>query len=299
MMDGEDLGYILAASYTLRVDCFDVASGQLIDEFELPGSQANCIMTFDDKQTFAIGTYNCIFTYNLHSGGRQQPEAFQGHEGNITAIDRIGDIIISSCSEDMTVKAWDVRSFQMIQSIDIDEQCNSVISLGGNSIAVGTELGNIYMCDLNMGTKLTKEAISECPIRSMVATNSKTSFFSAMHNGTLKKFKVKGHEFEEEYDVRVHNNSILSVRVSPNDAMISTSSSDGSAKLLNCETGELKHTLQPGTEDWVWDAVFSKNSSIVITGGSDGGVRAWDVTNGKMMAQYCQLDKSVSSLGLL
>ncbi|CAN0041810.1 unnamed protein product, partial [Sphacelaria rigidula] len=49
---------------------------------------------------------------------------------------------------------------------------------------------------------------------------------------------------------------------------------------------------------WVWDAVFSADSSYIITASSDESAKLWDLRNGHVVRSYIKHDNAVTCVAL-
>lgn len=53
-----------------------------------------------------------------------------------------------------------------------------------------------------------------------------------------------------------------------------------------------------GHENWVWDAVFSADSSFLLTGASDRTARLWDVAAGDVVCVYSGHGKAITAVAM-
>lgn len=71
-----------------------------------------------------------------------------------------------------------------------------------------------------------------------------------------------------------HTNFVSSIAFSPDGQHLLTGSWDNTAKIWNCQTGQLLHTFKDHT-NWVRSVAFSTNETLIFTG-SENEVRIWD-----------------------
>jgi WD40 repeat protein len=72
-----------------------------------------------------------------------------------------------------------------------------------------------------------------------------------------------------------------------------TGASDGTAQLLNTNSGE-RHDL-PGHEGALWAVGFNPDGSRAVTAGDDGTARVWDVATGDLLATFTKHRDTVVS----
>ena len=82
-----------------------------------------------------------------------------------------------------------------------------------------------------------------------------------------------------------HDAYLLKVVISPDTAMLATTSSDMTIKIWNTSTWQLERTLQHH-QKWVWDAVFSADSVLLVTASSDTSSKLWDLRTGEVIRNY-------------
>jgi DNA-binding SARP family transcriptional activator len=68
---------------------------------------------------------------------------------------------------------------------------------------------------------------------------------------------------------------------SPDGSLVATASRDGTARVWDVGTGQLRHTLEH--TDQVWSASFSPTGSQLVTCGEKGRASVWDVGTGRLL----------------
>jgi WD40 repeat protein len=89
---------------------------------------------------------------------------------------------------------------------------------------------------------------------------------------TLKSIPLKGHSL-----------FIHGVAVSPDSALIASTSRDKTARVWNAASG--KQIFQLDHPDWVFAAAFSPDGKMIATVSRDRLVRLWDVKSGKLIGE--------------
>lgn len=90
---------------------------------------------------------------------------------------------------------------------------------------------------------------------------------------------------------------LLQARISPDCRSLVTTSSDGTARIFDTTTWQLRQTLNQHKK-WVWDAVFSADSSYLVTASSDRSALLWNLRTGTPVRQYTDHDYAVTCVAL-
>lgn len=99
---------------------------------------------------------------------------------------------------------------------------------------------------------------------------------------TVSDVAVAVHDLDEGTSRRLdgHTDAIFGLDVSPDGALVVSSSRDTTARLWDLARGQTLHTLRAHT-DVVYDAVFSPDGKQVLTVSKDGTARLWDARTGE------------------
>lgn len=292
--------YILAASYSLRINSYDFESGLLIDEFMLPQLQANCVVPLVNEPGFMVGSYSSIFGYDLRAGSTQTPYVLVGHEGNVTGISVNHDILYS-CGEDYFINGWDLREREMILELESRSQPNAVLTTTDNNIIITCgEEGEVETWDIRMCATTHRYTDIRSPIRSMDMSPNGNFFLAACHNGVVVGFNYRYGTITEKYRVNANNTCQTSIKISPDARTFATAASDNTAKIFSLETGELIHNLDHGkSKDWIWGVGYTSDSSTLVTGGSNCLIQGWDTKTGELKKKFPPLMKGISCIAML
>ena len=87
---------------------------------------------------------------------------------------------------------------------------------------------------------------------------------------------------------RDHDSLVYGASFSPNEALIASSSLDGTAKIWESASGRVLHTLG-GHGGAVLCVAFRPDGLALATGGADGVTRIWDAATGEEILNFAGL----------
>lgn len=105
-------------------------------------------------------------------------------------------------------------------------------------------------------------------------------------------------QFDAYTKLDAHGTYVTSVAISPDCKYVATSSADASVKVFDMKVFRQVQLLK-GHEDWVWQAVWSSDSTMLVTASSDGLAKLWNVASGEVMREYAEHTKTVSAICLV
>lgn len=136
------------------------------------------------------------------------------------------------------------------------------------------------------------------------------------------------HQWSLDGSFTAHEDYLLKCLISPDMATLATTSADHSIKLWKLRQGgvggsntgspdEGEAHMSPGKNDkggepktipmmkclahhqrWVWDAVFSADSSYMVSASSDQSAKLWDLRSGDVIRNYLGHNLAVTCVAL-
>src|SRR5262249_14894284 len=79
-----------------------------------------------------------------------------------------------------------------------------------------------------------------------------------------------------------HSGSVMAVAFAPDGKILASGSRDGTVRLWDVKTGDLRRTLGVHTGD-VYAVAFAPDGRLLATGGGDRTVRLWDVRTARVI----------------
>ncbi len=213
-----------------------------------------------------------------------------------------------SCSEDGTVKIWDLRS----QGYQRELKCHSGSTLTPcNSVALcpdqqtlitGDQSGAVRVWDLGTSSCI-QEIVPEAdgtPIRAVSAGEDGKRVIAANNNAEVFVWDVEnGKRLKDFHRFLAHKEGYcIKAKLSPDCQTLVTTGSDRTARLFSTQTWQLKQPPLAQHQQWVWDAVFSADSSYLVTASSDHSARLWSLKTGEVVRQYTGHFQAVTAVAL-
>ncbi len=96
-------------------------------------------------------------------------------------------------------------------------------------------------------------------------------------------------------DIPAHGGAIYAIATSPDGRQAASVSRDGTAKVIDLETGQVTARMV-AHEGIVRDVAFSTDGSLIATGGQDRRVRLWDVEDGSLLRSLNSHTDSITCL---
>jgi G protein beta subunit-like protein len=277
--------------------------------------QVNCLQITPDKKYIAAAGNPHIRLFEISSNNPNHVSSYDGHASNVTALgfQRHGKWMYS-CSDDGSLKIWDLRAPGCQRSYDAGVPLNAV-ALHPNQaeLLVADQNGAVRVYDLAANAMAARFAPEgETGLRSLDVVRDGSMLVAANNHGKCFFYAPdlsSPDRWELRQTLKAHNEYILKCKVSANGKLLATCSADKTAKVWSMPTlsgaggsgysseAKLVHTLQ-GHQRWVWDCSFSAVSSYLVTCSSDQSARLWDLSQGEAIRQYSGHHKAVICVAL-
>lgn len=291
---------LATGSFDHKIRLWDATSGTCPKVYRIGESQVNCLSISSDKSYLTAGGNPQLYLFDLQSPRDSPLITYDGHTSNVMSVGfRQDGSWLYSCSEDGTIKIWDIRTPTCQRTYDCQAPINSVV-LSPNQIEIisGDQAGNIRVWDLSTH-KCREEYCPEVdsPIRSVSIASNESMVTAGSHRGMLYVYNNKDGKLHLERSFQAHSNYLLKCIISPDLNHLATTSADKTVRLWNTETWELVRVLSRH-QRWVWDAVFSADSLYLVTASSDQSAKLWDVQTGEVMRNYIGHSLAVTCVAL-
>lgn len=269
---------------------------------EIGGIEAFAVSS--DGITFAIGGKDGLLQlWNRHTG--KQSLNLTGHTDKINALAFTADgTNLASSSRDRSIRLWDVRTgtqlLTLTKHIDSGKKLeydsdrtmlpsaefvnNLVFSLDGRTLASASELGTIWLWELNTGDLMTTLIEHEAAVDVLsVGWDYKVGLAFSPNGTLLASGGMDGQIMVSEVGSNPnplifkghHAWRVKVLAFSPDGKHLVSGSRDNSIRLWDAEIG-MEHIVLSGHVGEVNALAFSADGKTLISGSIDGTILLWD-----------------------
>ena len=161
---------LATGGYDHKIRLWEATSGLCSKVIRFSGSQVNCLQISPDKVFIAGGGNPRIHLYDVNSREDSPSQTFEGHSNNVTELGFQKDgKWLYSCSEDGSIKIWDLRTPVCQRNYSSPSPINSV-SLHPNQVELvsGDQSGCLKVWDLTASACRSEiTPVPETPLRSI------------------------------------------------------------------------------------------------------------------------------------
>ncbi|ETO22686.1 hypothetical protein RFI_14507 [Reticulomyxa filosa] len=205
----------------------------------------------------------------------------EGHSGFVNNAQFSPDgTKIASCSDDGTVRIWDIHMEKVIQVLEQHSHWinDAQFSPDGTMIVSGSDNTTIELCDVGSWTEIRKLVGHIGTVkRAKFAPDGKT-IVSCSDDMTIRIWDVaSGQELER---IEGHMKAVNDVQFSSDGQKIVSASIDETIGIWDVKTGGRLNTLE-GHAGSVTKVQFSPDGLSIVSCSWDRTIRIWDVMSGK------------------
>mmetsp|Transcript_5310 Transcript_5310/g.5464 ORF Transcript_5310/g.5464 Transcript_5310/m.5464 type:complete len:304 (-) Transcript_5310:200-1111(-) len=292
---------LATGGYDHKIRFWEATSGLCSKVIRFSGSQVNCIEISPDKMFTAGGGNPRIHLFDVNGREDSPMQTFEGHANNVTELgfQRDGKWLYS-CSEDGSIKIWDLRTPIHQRNYNAQSPVNTVILHPNQTELIsGDQNGCLRVWDLVANAcRSVIIPMAETPLRSISISTDGDIVAVGSHKGRMFIYTPNANKDLQLFtEYQAHNEYLLKCVVSPDNSTVVTTSADRSAKLWSTSSWNLTRTLAQHHR-WVWDAVFSADSSYMVTASSDQCGKLWDLRSGEVIRNYVGHNLAVTCVAL-
>lgn len=281
----------------------------------------NKLQISENKLRVAAGGNPNIQIYDVNSSNDNPLQTFEGHTQNVTDLGFQKDSKwLYSCSEDGTMKIWDLRAPTCQISNGNRSSLNAIqLHPDETEIITGDQAGCVKVWDMQTNSCRFEEVPqTDMPVRSLSIAKNANCLAVGLHKGRVCLYNPDGSKWKLGSEFTAHDNYLLKCLISPDMATLATTSADHSIKLWklgqDAETESESRTNNSGDKSdpnaipllktlshhqrWVWDAVFSADSSYMVSASSDQSAKLWDLRCGDVIRNYLGHNLAVTCVAL-
>jgi cytochrome c len=238
-------------------------------------SAVNAVGYFRDGRVATAGEDGTIAIW---ADGQAQPATvLKGHTAPVAAIAISPDgNTIASASWDRTIRLWPVAGGEPRVLKGHNDNVNGIAFTTDGSALVSAG----YDASVRMWPLSNLDAASTATVPTPLNTIAIAPDGEIVTAGADGKVYFLSASGELRGSVEIGPTPIISVAVSPDGSMVAAAAIAGSVGMIDRKERKLVRTLVgPGLP--VWSVVFTPDSKILLTGGTDRLVRRWNAVSGE------------------
>lgn len=174
---------------------------------------------------------------------------------------------------------WNIQSGTMITAFGKEHggACATLAPLESPYAATGADTNSISLWNLDTNTQMKELTGHKSSINSVQFSKDSSKIASCACDGLIKIWDFKTGDCTHTFNAE--SRITYTLAFGPTGAWIATGNWDGKVQIWNLET-KMKTDLgsHPGK---VWRVIAAENSKTLITCGTDGFVKVWDITSAK------------------
>ncbi|KIJ11247.1 hypothetical protein PAXINDRAFT_84802 [Paxillus involutus ATCC 200175] len=196
------------------------------------------------------------------------------------------DKTFASASSDGTCRVWNSETGELL--FDFDDHQNAVwivaYSPSGVKIASGSDDHTIHIRNTRTGERLTQPLLHADCVRSIVWSPDSRQLISACDDGQICFWSAPtGTQLGSPLQAHLGEITSNCMAISPSGSLLASASSDHTARLWNTVTRQpFGRVLQHN--DRVYTVAFSPSGQFVATGGREGIIFLWDISQEGVIA---------------
>jgi WD40 repeat protein len=201
---------------------------------------------------------------------------------NYCMVSPLGDLIFS-CSEDNTVKVWDVATGQERVTLEghTGEVLGCAISPLGDRLVTFSNDKTLKIWDINTGSMYVTleghtERISGCAV-----SPSGDWIVSCSYDGTFKIWDSNTGRLRST--LQTNSLFVTACATCPSGEAIISCSLDGALKIWDINTGQLRETIEEQTEAETMYAI-SSSGDYIVSCSDEGILKIWDINTEQLRA---------------
>jgi len=229
------------------------------------------VASYPPKHLLAVGSGKDIELWDFLTGKRSLVKT--GYQKSIQSLTFSQDgSFLTSTTDDRRVTVWAVASGQQIK--DVRAPYGQFVVAGTTHIGTGTSDGVVTLFDVRGGSQTVLKVGRLLEVSRTSANRDATLLASGSQLfGNVQVWLPNNEHALQTVKTRFYANSDL--QFSPDNKYLAWGTHDGHVAVLDIGSGELLELCCHGR--WTTSVVFSQDTRLLFSGGSDHEIRAWDL----------------------
>jgi len=189
---------------------------------------------------------------------------------------------IASCSDDCTVRVWEVDTGECVAELKESGQVRSIAFIGcNNTIAAAVDDGTVSLWDIYPHPKREVLSGHTEAVFSLDFSAASKILASGDGKGEIRLWNVQSKECTQVLSTE-HTERIWSLKFNFSGEILVSGGNDQSIHIFRALTGQRLRTLQGHTNS-VRALSLLKGTNYLISGSNDKTVRIWDIETGELL----------------
>jgi GTPase SAR1 family protein len=200
-----------------------------------------------------------------------------------------------SCSEDGTIRLWNIHSGQCVATLKLGSSVNCVGWFANERYVIsGSDDNRVRVWDISSERCQGVLKGHTDRIWSVSSCDDRFHILSGAEDHTLRLWDAGSNECLHIFEG--HSDLVRRVVLSKDGSTALSASQDGTVRLWNVETGRCIHVME-GHKDGIADLAVSADETLAISGSGDDSVRIWDLKSGNCLRIFRDHHDGVRNVG--
>ena len=250
-------------------------SGTILRVWEEPLARTRIIAASPVAQKLATVRGEAVVVLDVNSD--REPMLLKGHEGPVWSVawDPSGRRL-ASAGNDQTIRIWDGRSGQLIQSLSCSDGAGRLLGWSGDGLRLASVPADpvVHLWEVASGRLLRSlKTTGRSPIHALAWSPNESRLALATAEGTITLWDADSGQ--DEFALIGHQGSASSLQWSPDGHRLASSGQDGTVRIWDIVTHQDVLVLRGHTGP-VWSVAWSGDCRRLASAGADQTIRVWD-----------------------